>query len=171
MSGYAGEIMRRFLKFYRIGTMQSTFLSHCWRSIFFLTTAVFGILISDGSLAQPKKATSSPGSSLELKMVRSVMCDDVKDNKPVNEGLIFSSDLGKISCYTAFDPVPERTVVYHNWYFKDNLSTRRKLILNPPRWAAFSQIQVRETENGPWRVDIMDEDGRILQTLRFSVTD
>lgn len=151
--------------------MQSTFSSNYWRLIFFLTTAVFGILISDGSFAQPKKATSPSGYSMELKMVRSVMCEDVKDNKPLNEGLIFSSDTGKISCYTEFDPVPERTVIYHNWYFKDNLSTRRKLVLYPPRWSAFSQVQVRETEKGPWRVDIIDEDGRTLQTLRFSVTE
>jgi hypothetical protein len=171
MSGYAGEIMRTFLKYYGTGTMRNTFLSNCWRFIFFLTTAVFGILISDGSLAQPKKATSPPSYSLELKMVTSVMCEDVKDSKPVNEGLIFSSELGKISCFTEFDPVPERTVIYHNWYFKDNLSTRRKLVLYPPRWSAFSQIQVRETEKGPWRVDIIDEDGRTLQTLRFSVTE
>jgi len=145
---------------------------HCCKwHIFFLATAGFVLLISDRSFSQPNKTTVPSGSSSELKMVRSVMCEDVKDNEPVNEGLIFSSDLGKISCFTEFDPVPERTAIYHNWYFKDNLSTRRKLVLTPPRWSVFSQIQVRETEKGPWRVDIMDEDGKTLQTLRFSVTE
>jgi len=151
--------------------MDRTFFSSFKWYIFFLATAGFVLLISDRSFSQPNKTTVPSSYSPELVMVRSVMCEDVKDNKPVNEGLIFSSDLGKISCFTEFDPVTERTVIYHNWYFKDNLSTRRKLILNPPRWSAFSQIQVRETEKGPWRVDIMDEDGRTLQTLRFSVTE
>jgi len=151
--------------------MHRIFLTVRERFFFFFVVVVLGMLISNGSFSQPRQATSSSGSSPELKMVRSLMCEDVKNNKPVNEGLIFSTDLGKISCFTEFDPVPDRIVIYHNWYYKDNLSTRRKLIFYPPRWSAFSQIQVRETEKGPWHVDIMDEDGIILQTLRFSVSD
>jgi hypothetical protein len=132
---------------------------------------ILSLLLSGNSSSQIKKTVSQTADADGLKIVKSTMCEEVKDGQPFNEGFAFSADLGKISCYTEFDSVPERTVIYHSWYFRDHLSTRRKLILNPPRWSVFSQIQVRETEKGPWRVDITNEDGDILQTLRFSVTD
>jgi hypothetical protein len=143
----------------------------CGKIFLFFLLPILCLSNSNIASSQLRKTASPVDVSLELKMTRSVMCEDVKENKPYNEGLTFSSDLGKISCYTEFDPVPERTSIYHCWYFNNNLSTRRKLILNPPRWSALSQIQVRETEKGPWRVEITDEEGNILQTLRFSITD
>lgn len=141
------------------------------RGVLLLSFLILPLLISGDSFSQQKKTASQAAEPNDLKIAKSTMCEEIKDGQPFNEGLTFSSDLGKIACYTEFDPVPERTVICHCWYFKDNLSTRRKLVLNPPRWSVFSQIQLRETEKGPWRVDITDEDGNILQTLRFSVTD
>jgi hypothetical protein len=141
------------------------------KSFLFFFLLILCLFDSNIASSQLRKPASPVEVSLGLKMTKSMMCEEVKENQPSNEGLTFSSDLGKISCYTEFDPVPERTSIYHCWYFKNNLSTRRKLILNPPRWSAFSQIQVRETEKGPWRVEITDEEGNILQTLRFSITD
>jgi len=145
--------------------------SSYWPLFFASAGLILSLNISVGSNAQLKKVISGVDAPVGLKLTKSVMCEDIKDGLPFSEGLVFSSNLGKISCYTAFDPVPERTTIYHCWYFKDNLSTKRKLILNPPRWSVFSQVQLRETEIGPWRVDITDEEGNILQTLRFSIID
>ncbi len=100
-----------------------------------------------------------------------VMCEDVQDRQPVNEGVVFSIGIGRICCYTLFDVVTEKTYITHNWYNRDNLSTKIKLPLHPPRWTTYSAIQLRETDKGPWRVEITDSEGRILQVLRFSVTE
>jgi hypothetical protein len=48
---------------------------------------------------------------------------------------------------------------------------RKRLILKPPRWASVSSIKLREADKGPWRVEIRDAEGRLLATLRFSITD
>lgn len=118
------------------------------------------------------KAESQAEISTGLKIISAVTCEDIKDGQPVNEGIIFSSDLAKVTCFTEFDQITEKTIIYHCWYFKDNLRAKKKpLVLNPPRWATFSQIEPRETEKGPWRVEIVDEDGNILRTLRFSIVD
>ncbi|MBU4002129.1 MAG: DUF2914 domain-containing protein, partial [Proteobacteria bacterium] len=66
---------------------------------------------------------------------------------------------------------PREMLVYHAWYRKDQLSTKRKLVLKPPQWAAFTEIQLRETDKGPWRVEVTDDNGNILKILRFSITD
>ena len=51
------------------------------------------------------------------------------------------------------------------------LATTKKLFLTPPRWATLSSIQPRNSDKGPWRVEIADKNGKIYQTLRFSITD
>jgi hypothetical protein len=99
------------------------------------------------------------------------MCEEVKDLAPKNQAIVFSLTLGKVSCFNSFDPVPEESFVYHSWFFRDKLSTRIKLSLKPPRWSTFSSIQLREADQGPWRVEIADRDGHLLHVLRFSITD
>jgi hypothetical protein len=103
---------------------------------------------------------------------KAVLCEKVvNSNKPVNEGVVFSSNLGRLICFTDFDPVYEETVIYHKFYFKDKLSSKFQLTLKPPRWAAQSSIQLRESDKGPWRVEITDAEDNILSTIRFSITD
>ncbi len=107
---------------------------------------------------------------------KAVLCEsglfeDIQDGVPCNPGLVFSSGLGRVVCYTSFDPVVKKTFIYHKYFFRDELSSRVKLTLNPPRWATFSRIQLRETDRGPWRVEITDEEDKLLHVIRFSITD
>jgi hypothetical protein len=102
---------------------------------------------------------------------QAVICEDVQEFKPCNQAIVFSIGTGKASCFTSFDPVPEKTYIYHNWYHRDNLSKRMKLFLQPPRWSTFSSIQFREADKGAWRVEITDPEGNVFHVLRFSITD
>ncbi len=99
------------------------------------------------------------------------MCEEVKDKTPINQAVVFSIKIGKVSCFSVFDPVPEKTFIYHKWFHKDAPSTNKRLTLQPPRWATYSSIQLRETDKGPWRVEISDRHGNLLYILRFSITD
>ena len=109
--------------------------------------------------------------SKEPVLVDAVMCEEIKDFTPKNQSVVFSIKIGKVSCFTSFDPVPEETVIYHNWFHKDKPSTKKRLTLQPPRWATYSSIQLRETDKGPWRVEIIDQKESILHTVRFTITD
>jgi hypothetical protein len=112
-----------------------------------------------------------PASPPKLALVQALICEDVRDGIPINPSVAFSISVGKIYCYTLFDQIAEDTVVYHHWFFRDKPSARIRLSLKQPRWGTFSSIQLREADKGPWRVEIADAGGRILKTLRFSVTD
>jgi len=114
---------------------------------------------------------SAPRGSAKLSLIQALICEDMKDGIPSNPAVAFSTSAGKIYCYTLFDQIPEDTVVYHHWFFRDKPSARIRLTLKPPRWSTYSSIQLRETDKGPWRVEISDAGGRVLKTLRFSVTD
>ena len=107
----------------------------------------------------------------QLKLVEAVMCEEIVSNEPKNSTVVFSVSKEKAVSYTLFDPVPQKTVIYHNWYHRDVPSAKIRLELNPPRWSTYSSIQLRETDIGPWRVEITDENGTIFGLLRFSVTD
>lgn len=108
---------------------------------------------------------------IKLTLDRAVMCEDIKDFAPLNPAVVFSIKIGKVCCFNSFDPVPEKTFIYHKWFHKGDLSTTKRLTLQPPRWATYSTIQLRETDKGPWRVEISDQKGNLLYILRFSITD
>jgi hypothetical protein len=105
------------------------------------------------------------------KLVDAIMCEGIRDLAPVNKAVVFSIASGKVSCFSSFDPVPRQTFIYHRWYYRDELSTKKKLFLKPPSWSTYSSIQLREADKGPWRVEITNEKGQLFRTLRFSVTD
>jgi len=102
---------------------------------------------------------------------RAVMCESIQKFSPVNEAVVFSLELGRVYCFTEFDPVPMQSVIHHKWYRRGRLVTVKQLTLNPPRWSSFSTIQLREQDKGPWQVEIIGDNDKLLRTLRFSITD
>jgi hypothetical protein len=136
-----------------------------------LGLAVLGLLVSRG-YAQESTDASTPSEEIkQLTLAKAAMCEGITDYKPENPGIVFPTAIGKILCFTLFDPVPQKTVIYHNWYRNDDLVTKVKLTIKPPRWSTFSSIQLREADKGPWRVEITDQKDRVHKILRFSVTD
>jgi hypothetical protein len=115
--------------------------------------------------------SASLAAEKRLNLVDAGMCEGVRDLSPVNKAAVFSIETGKVSCFSSFDPVPRQTFIYHHWYHRGELSTKKKLFLKPPSWSTYSSIQLREADKGPWRVEITDEKGTLFATLRFSVTD
>jgi len=129
------------------------------------------LFFSHGSFSQNIQNSKPNDVQKKLTMEQGVMCEEIKDLIPQNPAVVFSIKIGKVSCFTSFDPVPEKMFVYHNWFHRDDPSTKKRLTLQPPRWATYSTIQLRETDKGPWRVEISDQKGNILRILRFSITD
>ena len=141
-------------------------------AIWFLIAAILFIFArtswaeeSDTARPSPPERPSSPT------LVKALMCEEMKDFEPQNETVVFSAALGQAICFTAFDPVPEKTEITHNWFKRDVPDAKFKLTLKPPKWSSFSKIRLRSSDTGPWKVEITDADGKIFQTLRFSVTE
>lgn len=133
---------------------------------------VLFLLVGMGSVAAaPPGSGESRSSSRDPVLVQAVICEDVQGSSPIQPAIVFAAMIGKVVCFNLFDPVPEQAVIYHVWYHRDVLSATRKLTLKPLRWATFSSIQLRESDKGPWRVELQDEQGRVLHTLRFSIVD
>lgn len=117
------------------------------------------------------QADSEKQTIVSLKLQEATICEDLKDFLPVNQGVAFPVSAGRVICYTYFNPVPQKTFIYHSWYQRDQLITKKRLYLQPPKWATQSAMQLRDTDKGPWRVEITDQADRVIRVLRFSITD
>lgn len=126
----------------------------------------------DDKEPEPAVQTSPAEESQERAVLtQAFMCEKVENSTPINQASVFSVSIGQVCCFTSFDPVPQPTLVYHKWYHRDELSTQIRLRLYPPLWSTYSQIQLRETDKGPWRVEITDQNGKMFDVIRFSITD
>jgi Protein of unknown function (DUF2914) len=115
--------------------------------------------------------TDAGSDSGKATMVKSVMCESIVNFQPVNPAVVFSISKGEVFCFSMFDPVNEKTAIFHKWYKRDQLIFTMKLTLSPPKWSTFSRIQIRNEDKGPWRVDIRNENDNLLQSLRFSMAE
>ena len=141
------------------------------RILHLLLLAVILFLFPFSATSQPGDTEASKTSANKLALVQAAMCEDLVDLIPQNPTTVFSIERRKAICFTSFNPVPEKTIIYHHWFHRDRTSAKIKLTLNPPRWSTYSSIQFRAEDIGPWRVEITDSQGRILDVLRFSITE
>jgi len=137
----------------------------------FMALLGLGFVMPPVALAQENAASVVSISLRALSLETATMCEGIKDYEPVNRSVVFSLDIGKIFCFTSFNLVPSKTLIYHNWYRNGRLVTTKRLTLQPPKWSTFSSIQLREADKGPWRVEIKDQKKETLEIVRFSVTE
>ena len=121
--------------------------------------------------SQEEQEPASDASVKPLLLGQALICEEIFANACRNRTVVFSVAKEKVVCYTSFESVPEKTFIYHNWFYKDIPSSRIRLVLRPPSWSTYSSIQIRKTDIGPWRVEITDATGQVLRVLRFSITD
>ena len=119
-----------------------------------LLAVILGFLFPDSATTQSGDTGASKTSAGKILLVQAVMCEDMLELVPRNPTTVFSIERRKAICFTSFDPVTEKTIVYHQWFHRDQNSAKMKLTLNPPRWSAHSSIQLRAEDIGPWRVEI-----------------
>jgi len=141
---------------------QKTIFSHESIKVLLIFVAMVLLSATDSYSEQPKA---------KIVLVQAVMCESIENSRPVNPSAVFSISQGEVFCFSGFDPVFEKTYIFHKWYYKDKLISTMKLVLNPPKWSSFSRIPIRYEDKGPWRVEIRDVDNNLLQTLRFGMAE
>ena len=127
---------------------------------------IFFLLLSFPSATKVHSADAS-----ELELFQALMSEDIYANAPRNQTSVFSVNQKKAICFTSFSQVPQKMIIYHNWYHRDVPSAKIRLTLKPPSWSTYSSIELSKTDIGPWRVEITDESGHVIEILRFSVTE
>jgi hypothetical protein len=90
----------------------------------------FLLLLPTDPLTNLKAANAA-----QLELFQALMCEEILANAPRNPTIVFSITQKKAVCYSSFDPVPQKSVIYHNW-FRQRLavSSCAKPTLAPGGW-------------------------------------
>ena len=93
----------------------------------------------------------------------------VEERVLVGQGFQFDSSVGKLYAYTRIIGAPSETQVSHMWYFGDQLMAEVSLPVRGANWRTWSSKSVMPDWVGNWRVDVVSEEGEILDSLNFSI--
>ena len=96
--------------------------------------------------------------------------EDVVNREVVSQGASFSTSVGKLYCFSKIANIDSHTNVVHAWYYGSEERARVSLHVSPPAWRTHSSKIIQAHEIGVWRVEILDQDGNLLDTVRFQVT-
>ena len=62
------------------------------------------------------------------------------------------------------------TEVVHVWSYGDVERARVSLAVKAAAWRTYSSKVIQSHEIGPWRVDVLDTSGNLLETINFEIT-
>jgi hypothetical protein len=111
----------------------------------------------------------APGIAMALQLEQAVVCENVVDREPMNSGTQFAATIGKLYCFTKLVDADAPTRVTHVWYFGDMERARVDLSVGASTWRTYSSKLIQTTEIGTWRVEILDADENILDTINFEI--
>jgi len=106
----------------------------------------------------------------DMQVENSAIGEDVVNREVVGQGDSFSASVGKLYCFSKIANIDSHTNVVHAWYYGSEERARVSLNVNPPAWRTYSSKIIQAHEIGVWRVEILDQDGNLLDTVRFQVT-
>ncbi len=121
-------------------------------------------------LAAIALVTVAPAVCLAVEVAEAVMCRDVQDREPVDAGDSFSSDIGKVWCWSKIKD-GKGTTIKHVYYHEGDEKAAVELAIRSPLWRTYSSKRVLPSWTGQWRVDIVGEDGEILKSLEFTIVE
>jgi hypothetical protein len=132
-----------------------------------LVLAVISLLISTSSFAQesePAKSTEANGGS--LKVMKSVLCQSVKDREPQEE--VNSAKIGDVLVGWMQIQSAEDTTVTHRWMLDGQTISDVSLnVKTSPSYRAWSRKTIGSAGN--WKWQILDAGGNVLKEVEFTV--
>ena len=93
----------------------------------------------------------------------------VEDRVLVGQGFQFDSAVGRLYAFTRIVGAPSETQVSHRWYYGEQLMAEVSLPVRGANWRTWSTKSVMPQWVGNWRVDVVAEDGSVLDSLNFSL--
>ncbi len=112
----------------------------------------------------------APGACPAAEVADAVMCLGIQDREPVHAGESFSSDVGKVWCWSKIKDGKGETIK-HVYYRGDKEMAVVELSIGSPLWRTYSSKKILPSWTGTWRVDVVAEDGTLLKSLAFTINE
>jgi len=121
------------------------------------------------SVAAVMPASGDDGDAAQLTIEQAVMARQIEQRAPLGEDTTFPADIGQVACYTRVMGAKGETFIEHIWLRGEVESARVRLPVRSPAWRTWSTKQIEPEWTGEWTVRIEDAEGRVLDTLRFTI--
>ena len=106
----------------------------------------------------------------KVQVVAAAICKNVVDREAVDIGTQFSNSVPRLYCFTKAVSTQIPTEVVHVWRYGDVERARVSLAVNAANWRTYSSKAIQSHEIGPWRVEVLDASGNLLETINFEIT-
>ena len=129
--------------------------------------SVAGLLLSFLFLAPSAMAQGTETQTLGIS--EAAIATAIEDLVPQGVSETFQSDVGKLYAFTRVSGAEGEEIIKHMWFYKDKLMTEIQLSVKSASWRTYSSKKILPQWTGQWKVEILDEDGRVLKTLQFMI--
>lgn len=106
----------------------------------------------------------------QLNVVAAAICENIEDRAAVNVGTSFTNLTPRLYCFTKIVGAESPTEVVHVWSYGNVERARVSLNVHSNNWRTYSSKAIQAHEIGPWRVDVLDTSGNLLETINFEIT-
>ena len=108
--------------------------------------------------------------SNKLEVVAAAISKNVVAREAMDVGNRFSNSTPRLYCFTKVVGANQPTEVVHVWRYSDVERARISLAVKAASWRTYSSKAIQAHEIGPWRVDVLDTSGNLLETINFEIT-
>ena len=125
------------------------------RHVLVLALTLSGLLGLPGAL-------SAQEPEVEVQLASAIV-----DRMPAEAGSEFPADVGEVFCWTRVSGA-EGTTIEHVWIFGD-MEFPVSLNVGGSPWRTWSSKSIPPEWSGPWRVEVRDGAGNLLEAVSFNV--
>jgi hypothetical protein len=104
-----------------------------------------------------------------LEITELMVTSKVVKGKPVDSIQRLSSNSDKnLYCFSSLvAPESFQGNIKHIWYRGDEKMAEYTLPAKGPKWRTYSKKRILKGWSGEWRVEVVDESGKLLKTVKF----
>ena len=150
---------------------RNTLIIACWISILLFVAAPFAFGQDEETAVPDEQADTQAeqGMMSDIRIEEAAICRSVEDLEPIGAGDVFSSDQGRLSCFSRVVGAQEDTEIVHNWYYGETLMAGINLHVGSSSWRTYSTKNILPEQTGEWKVEIMSQSGELLKRIYFVV--
>ncbi len=119
--------------------------------------------------ASPAKNPATPAPAASLTISRMEIAGSVENREPVGIAASFPATQEKVYCYLEFKDVPQDITITYVWTLGQNdMGKVTQQVKKSSRWRTWANKSLGGMK-GDWKVDVLDESGRVLKSATFKV--
>lgn len=101
--------------------------------------------------------------------VETVVCTSVEERQPVGESSAFPNDVNRVYLWCKVTGMTDTTTINHVWYLDGKEKANVELTIKNSVWRTWSYKTIPPEWDGNWEVKVLDKDGTILTSKKFTV--